>query len=197
MKNIWICSFCISVLSMVTGCGNGRSAGSAEMAKQTSDALTETGRLLMKLAEETQSGPGPLLILTQKEEGVLKRPDLEHMLAGVHQSSRDTFSDIKLVQVRHQDLFSGQSLPAGLYETLVNSAESPNVILSLLGIPIGHNALTGQARNIPLIAMLPDHLSRETLHTHARLPDRWVLIESGDEQNGPLHTPQIYRSPSP
>gem|GEM_PF-6028284 len=164
------------------GCGRSRDSRSSGRSEEEVSRQMMAAEAMAKhlRSRGAQTGAG-VLVITQKQEGVRSRPDLEMTVEHLRQE----FPDVQIVEMSADQMFEGTGLPVENYNRVVASAvPKPSMVVSLIGVPVGEVRSQVPSGDIPLLALLDASVSMDTLRNQARLPTSWTLIQPKHPQAG-------------
>ena len=163
------------------GCGRNKNIREGEMSETIQDFNIQTGNYVAEVIRGEFPDAENLEVITQQEMGVMTRKDLQLILQGL----QDTWGEVKVVEVEFDELVPGMGLPAELYDSVANQQGDADLVISLVGVPMGEKQLSGSARTTPLVALLEPMVTNEVLNDRTVLPGRWLLLRRQPEVSGP------------
>jgi len=185
---IWIFA---PLLAVVTGCG-GSASKEAPIAEDVITFQEQLGEYLYDQSQELAPGSGKLLVLVQKEQGVMSRPDHQQILKGL----RAKASEIEVAEISLDQIQLGLGLHADAYSEALAGVR-PGVVVSLVGLPLG-TSLSAPGRNTPLLVLLEPGVPTDLMQTQAKFPHKWRLLSPSAgqaEAKDPAEAYETFSSP--
>lgn len=180
MKTTKIILLLSAVSILLGGCGRDKSDAEGETSLKDQPFHVQVGGFLADEVREMKPDAANLRVLVQEDMGEITQKNQQLILQGLQK----TWGKVEVEELPNDALTPGLGIPVALYDQLMREDVTSDVVISLVGVPVGNGSLSETTRKIPLIAILLPGGDNKEIRQKALLPEEWILLRRKDNAEG-------------